>query len=80
METEFFGTGESYQVTATLFPPEGKGFDDRRDIKRFAFWDKKEYIRKRLDLMEAPEVESIYCIETHTTTIFSLRKRNKINV
>lgn len=74
MKTEFYGTGKTYQITATLFPPEGEIFDDKRDIQRFVFWDEDEYRRKRVKLSQLNNIESIYCVETETKTILRIRE------
>ena len=69
MKTEFFGTGRTYQITATFTTPKGEIFDDRRDIQRFVYWNEKEYRNKQVELSQLSSVDSIYCIETETTTI-----------
>ena len=75
MKTEFFGTGKVYQITATLTVSEGERFDERRDIQRFVYWDEKEYRNKRVELSQLSDIESIYCIETETTTILQTREK-----
>ena len=69
MEMQFFGTGRTYQITATHFPPEGEIFNDRRDVQRFVFWDERDYRKKKVELSELENIESVYCVETETTTI-----------
>jgi hypothetical protein len=69
METEFFGTGRTYQITATHFPPGGEIFNERRDVQRFVFLDERDYRKKKVELSELENIESVYCVETETTTI-----------
>lgn len=75
MKTEFFGTGKTYQITATFFPPEGENFNDGRDVQRFVFWNRSEYAQKRVRLSQLNNVESIYCVETETTTILQTKEK-----
>ena len=75
MKTEFFGTGKTYQITATFSTPEGEIFNDKRDIQHFVFWDEGEYRRKRVRLSQLNNVESIYCVETETTTILQTKEK-----
>ena len=77
LETEFFGTSETFLITVTYDAPEGMMPDERRDMRRFVFWDEREYNRKRLDLLETKGIESIYCVKNCITTVLS-SKRNKI--
>ena len=76
MKTEFFGTGKTYQITATLFPPEGEDFNEGRDVQRFVFWNESEYRNKRIKLSQLTNVESIYCVETETTTILQTEEKD----
>ena len=69
METVFFGTGRTFQITVTCFPPQGEIFDERRDVQRFVFFDEWEYKKKKGELSRAENIESVYCVETETTTI-----------
>lgn len=75
MQTDFFGTGKTYQITATLVTPKGEIFDDRRDVQRFVYWDEKEYRNKRVELSQLTNVESIYCVEAETTTILQTKEK-----
>lgn len=75
METQFFGTGKTYQITATLTAPEGETFDEHRDIQRFVYWNESEYRNKRVRLSQLKNVESIYCVETETTTILQTKEK-----
>lgn len=77
LETDFFGTCETYLIVVTYDPPEGMIFNDRRDIRRFTFWNEREYNRKRMDLLETTGIESMFCTKNCTTTSLSSRK-NKI--
>ena len=74
---QFFGTGRTYQITATHFPPEGEIFNDRRDVQRFVFWDERDYRKKKVELSEDEYIESVYCVETETTTIFMKGEKQK---
>ena len=75
MKTDFFGTGKTYQITATLITPESETFDERRDIQRFVYWNESEYRNKRVRLSQLTNVESIYCVETETTTILQTKEK-----
>lgn len=75
METQFFGTGKTYQITATFTTPEGEMFDEHRDIQRFVYWNESEYRNKKLRLSQLTNVESIYCVETETTTILQTKEK-----
>ena len=75
METQFFGTGRTYQITATFTVPKGEIFDDHRDVQRFVFWNEIEYRNKRVKLSLLNNVESIYCVETETTTILQAKEK-----
>ncbi|MCK4735820.1 MAG: hypothetical protein KAT65_25425 [Methanophagales archaeon] len=74
MKTDFWGTGKTYLITATFTTPKGEIFDDRRDVQRFVFWDKSEYRNKRVELSQLSGVDSIYCVETETTTILQTKE------
>ena len=76
LETDFFGTSETYLIVVTYDTPEGMLYDERRDVKRFVFCDEREYNRKRFDLLEIKGVESIYCVKNCTTTVL-LSRRDK---
>ena len=79
LETEFFGTSETFLITVTYDPPTGSGIrDEKRDVRRFVFWDEREYNRKRLDLLETKGIESIYCVKNCITTVLSSRRNKKI--
>ena len=75
MKTDFFGTGKTYLITVTLITPEGETFDERRDIQRFVYWNESEYRNKRVRLSQLTNVESIYCVETETTTILQTKEK-----
>jgi len=75
MKTDFFGTGKTYQITVTLTTPKGEIFDDRRDVQRFVYWNESEYRNKRVRLSQLNNVESIYCVETETTTILQTKEK-----
>lgn len=78
METDFFGTGRTYQITVTFTTPKGEIFDDKRDVQRFVFCDKSEYRNKRVRLSQLNNVESIFCIETETTTILQTKEKERL--
>ena len=64
LNQKFCGFSTIYLITVTYFPPQGEMFDDRRDVKRFVFYDEREYIKKRMYLYDDPNIQNMYCVET----------------